>query len=148
MPHQDDSPLGPAMRSSWLGPVMVSALVVALFVPTIIRLVVLWELDPNYSHGYLVPFLGCYLLYRALKNTSPGEPETTLGITEALTGGFLLLVLAVIPWPLLAFAALFLLMRGSLLCLGGDAWARAGLVPTLFFFFMFPLPSLGSRSGR
>jgi exosortase len=111
-----------------------------ILAPTLGRWVSWWRLDPNYAHGWLVLGLGGYLLGQALRTTARGVPRLTLGVCEFGAGAVLHLASQVVPWPLLQFAALFLMLRGCLLAVGGTSWAGAGLVPSLFFIFMFPLP--------
>ena len=45
----------------WSGLLLVAVLV-ALYAPVLRRLALQWYVDPDYSHGFLVPFLSAFLL--------------------------------------------------------------------------------------
>ena len=123
------------------------ALGVSLFCPVLLALSAWWRLDPNYAHGWLVPLFGSFLFFTALKSTTRDSPMRLWGMVTLGAGGMLHLAAQIVPWPLLQFAAMFFLLRGVLLTLGGAAWARAGLVPSLFFIFMFPLPVIWTAAA-
>ena len=58
----------------WRGWLLVAVLV-ALYAPVLLRLVRQWYTDPDYSHGFLVPFLSAYLIWqrrdKLAKSTRP-----------------------------------------------------------------------------
>ena len=66
--------------------------------------------------------------------------ERRIAFLTLLPGAVLLLAATVVPWPLLTYAALALILRGAAVALGGRAWAGCFTAPILFSFFMFPVP--------
>lgn len=125
------------------------ALVVALvpFFPAISRLYDIWNLQPEYSHGILIPIVSLFLLWRerAWISTAQFEGSWT-GL--ALAGAGLLL------WLLGDLATLFTLQQyGFLLVIYGLVVTLAGWkvfrhlwMPLLILLFMVPLPPFFSNT--
>jgi exosortase len=132
----------PAQRSAalfWL--LAVAALVGVLYAGTFVRLYGLWLKDPNYSHGFLIPFLSGWLAWRHLRRAGwPAGGDVRLGCFTVVAGCIVHLGAFVSAWPPLDFVALALLLRGLTVAAGGRDWARGFTFPILFLFFMFPLP--------
>lgn len=120
--------------------------VAALYWRVFPALVSNWELDPNYSHGYLVPVVSLYFAVMAWREY--GAPirarvagsDVLKGVAEILLG----LVIHTISLSnlLLDVAALICILRGSLLVLGGRDANRDYGVAALFLIFMAPVPAL------
>jgi exosortase len=97
--------------------------------------------DPNSSHAFLVPPLACWLAWRNVRGARPAvAPAVGAGLSHVAGGLVVHLAASVVSWPVLDFVGVFLLIRGLALVWGGREWARALLGPSLFLFFMFPLP--------
>src|SRR5437764_1163655 len=45
-------------------PLAIAGCVLVLFAPVLLRLVGQWWSDPDYSHGFFVPFFSAYLIWR------------------------------------------------------------------------------------
>lgn len=117
--------------------VLVGILFARLFIPVEAA----WRTDSNYSHGYLIPVLCIFLGFRAWNRAGiPSAGDRNLALFTLIPGGLLLLLATVIPWPLITFAALALILRGITVAVGGRTWAAHYTAPILFTFFMFPVP--------
>lgn len=113
-----------------------------LFTPTFVRLVGLWETDPNYSHGYAVPFIFAWLIWRHFREAGwPRQGEVGPGLFNVAAGCVVHLAAVLTAWPPFDFFALVLILRGLAITAGGRDWARGLMFPILFLFFMFPLPA-------
>ena len=108
--------------------------------PTLVDLAATWEREPDYSHGYLV--IPLFLVFLYLRR------DTYPRIIEPAWGG-LLLILASIALRLVGGVifitpfdgwSIVLWVVGAAMCLGGWPLLRWCLAPTLFLFFMVPLP--------
>src|SRR4051812_49290737 len=127
----------------WGGLVALTALVLALFGASFLRLRDLWDLDQNYSHGYLVAPISLFFAYRIYRKVGPpASGELMLGLTGLVFGILCQLAATVVCWPLLNFLGLLAVLRGLLVAAGGRKWASAFTFPLLFLFFMFPLPAI------
>ncbi len=123
------------------GGVIIAALLVFLFYPTFRWLVLSWLNNPYYSHGFLVPLVSLFFLWRKKGAFlgERGEPSNLGWVAVALgLAGHLLAVL----WQayyLSALAFIFIL-SGLVLHFYGARAARQLLFPLGLLFFMIPLP--------
>jgi exosortase len=124
------------------------AVVVALSVilfwsywPTFVEMVGRWEIDPQYSHGYLVPLFALALLVIRLKQADLGKflpswwgfPLLLSGVALRHAGTYFFYLwfdpISLIPC-----------LSGICLLLGGRRLLRVALPSIVFLFFMIPLP--------
>jgi len=118
-------------------------LLVVLFVALFVPVVKAWNIDPNYSHGYLIPIVCIYLGMRAFHRAGPPSAgDARMAMMSLIPGAVLVLAATVVPWPLITFAALAMILRGLAVAVGGRVWAGYFTAPILFSFFMFPVPAL------
>lgn len=100
-----------------------------------------WRTDPNYSHGYLIPLLCLMLGVRAFQRAgTPSAGDFRTGLVCLVPGGALALAATVLPWPLLTFLSLALVLMGAAVAVGGRSWAISFRASILFSFFMFQVP--------
>jgi exosortase len=126
----------------WLtGRVAVIACLLGLLAyPTVIQLILSWERNPDYAHGWLLAPACCYLFWRRAPWQLAGSSQRALGGITIVAGGLVHLATQVVPWPLLDCAGWVLILRGVALCLWGRASANQ-LMPVLALGVMlFPLP--------
>ena len=108
--------------------------------PTLRQLADTWDREPDYSHGYLVVPLFLFFLYLRRESFPKHLNPSWVGVLLILgsialrfAGGYYFLTpldgWSIIPW-----------VMGAALCLGGWSLLRWSLGPTLFLFFMVPLP--------
>lgn len=112
------------------------------YLPTLQFMVEKWAGDPQYSHGFLVPFFSAYLLYRARETPGPwvSDPRPALGglvlaaalAMRAVAGGLL--------FHQLDAASLLVALTGCALVFGGTRLLARTWPAILFLVFMFPLP--------
>ncbi|MBN2231704.1 MAG: exosortase/archaeosortase family protein [Deltaproteobacteria bacterium] len=112
-----------------------------LYAPIVPGMVADWSHDPNYSHGFLVPFMAGWLIWQRRERLAAAPVETgRAGLVLVLLG----LALLVFGWA----GVEFFTMRGSLVVLlMGVVWfwfgpriGRILFLPLAFLFFMVPLP--------
>jgi exosortase len=136
----------PPARVPWL-PAALTALAAGavlawVFWPSLAELAEVWETDPQYSHGYLVPLFSLCLLYlrrgrcdvRAMRPSWWGPPLLVAGCLTRLAGGYFYYF-----W--LERIALLPAVAGLVLTLGGWQAFRWGWPSVAFLVFMMPLPS-------
>ena len=136
----------PATARRWpLAPVV--ALLVPLaclvwaFWTTFVDLAHDWKINPQYSHGWLVPVFAAVLLYArrdrldlvALKPSWFGLPLLALGVGLRLVGGYYYFA-----W--LDPVSLLPTLLGIGVLVGGPAFGRWAWPAVLFLGFMIPLP--------
>ncbi|MGF1582514.1 MAG: exosortase/archaeosortase family protein [Gemmataceae bacterium] len=125
------------------GVAIVSGLLLLLFWPTLCHLATMWWLDPSYSHGFLILPLSVAIAVWIARNEagSPGAPEVFSGVVLLGLGSIAHGLGLLFRWPLVDFLALVFMIRGTAILFGGHRWADHFRFPTLFLFFMFPLPA-------
>ena len=96
------------MRAPWvllsaLGAAVIGVGNALLYFDTLRWLIVSWLTDPNYSHGFLVPFIAAFFLWRARDTFRERRPNTLGLVCLALA---LLLHLAAAPLRIYPLSAL------------------------------------------
>jgi len=129
---------------------------VALLLPWSIliwQLGTIWEINEQYSHGFIVPFLMAYLLIKVPKNDIPADPiNDSLGRKSLILIGFLSVV-SLLPiwiirganpdWRLLNVIFFLIVLLFTISCLikhGGWKILKHYLFPLHFFIVAIPWP--------
>ncbi len=121
-----------------------------IYYRTVIELVKVWEIDPNYSHGYVVPVFAAALGYLAYTRhevlpVSENVPRrcVTIGCLEIAFGFLLHLVSVFLGWRLLFIdvVGLIFILLGVLMALGGKKANAVYGFPVFFLIFAAPLPA-------
>jgi len=120
--------------------VALTAAFVWTYWPTLRELAHIWNVEPDYSHGYLVaPLAVCFLWLRRAQMPQPQGPAWpgAVVIAAALTlhiFGSLYFLEPLGGW------SISLWLTGAVWLMGGGKFARWCLPATLFLLFMVPLP--------
>ncbi len=100
-----------------------------------------WYRDPNYSHGFLVPLISGYIVYRKagiLKDT-PVVPDNR-GILVVLAALLLFVAASLGTESFTMRVSLVVVLAGLVLFLFGREVFRIAAFPLAYLFFMVPLP--------
>ena len=113
----------------------------AIYKDVLAGLVLDWWNDPNYSHGFLVPFFSAYLVWdkRGELRTLP-VTGSWLGFPLLLAGIALLLLGVVGAEDFLVRSSLIVVLAGLVWMHLGSELFRRLLFPLAFLFFMIPPP--------
>jgi len=117
------------------------ALLLLIYLPTLIDLVGDWWRDTNYSHGFLIPVVSGYLLWK--KREQLREVATTVD-----NRGLVLVVLGMIMFVVANGGAEYFTLRVSMLVtlvglifyLFGPLLVRMAWFELFFLLFMIPIP--------
>ena len=130
-------------RFPWPAVAWFLALLIAAYFPILKSLVLQWSTDEDVGHGFLVPIVAGYIVWRRR------DALAALPLKPAWWGLALLVWGAVQAWVGLLGAELFLQrsaflisLVGLLLTLGGTALVRAVAFPLLLLPFMIPIPAV------
>lgn len=124
--------------------------VVAIYWSTFKQLITVWDEDPNYSHGFVVPFFALGLAWVAYQRTNLLPAGNTASRSNLIWGsieiacGLALHIGCIFLGKVGLFldvAALIFILRGIVLALGGSTANAAYGFPMLFLIFMAPLPA-------
>jgi len=106
-------------------------------------LIIDWGINPDYSHGYLIPFISIYMMWHAIKERQPTVYLSSMWELLPLLAGIALQVVALVGTEhFLQGVSLIIVLWGLSLSLGGKEVARCLAVPILYLIFMIPLPSI------
>ena len=132
----NDAPL------AW-GTALIACLLAALYYHVLAKLVMTWWLDPDFSHGFLVPIFAAYLLWakrKTLLNTRLAPTWNGVGVVAL---GLIVLVLGICGAELfLSRVSLVILLAGLVLCFGGWQLLRELRFVLLVLLLAIPLPSI------
>jgi exosortase len=122
---------------------VIAGLVAGLYGPVLIRMVVQWWQDPDYSHGFVVPVFVGYVLYqrRHQLRQVPLEPSN-LGLPVMIGAIGLLLAGSLGAELFVARFSLLFLLGGMLLFFAGWKMLRGLAFPLAFLALMIPLPAI------
>jgi exosortase len=148
MSAASDDASAPAIRgaSAWLSLLLPVAIVATIFWPLFPELVKSWDTDPNYSHGFLVPFMSLAFAWMAWRDSRVGfsrvvsKREFAEGMLQIVFGFLLHLAMWFTRNFFLDALALVCVLHGLLLVWGGRAASRAYGFSLVFLMFAAPLP--------
>jgi len=120
---------------------IISLVLLGIYLPVFTELVSDWEKDPNYSHGFLVPLVSLFLLWKKRKELSQIQTKISplgLGI---ITGGLFLLLVGTAGAEYFTVRLSFvLLLFGLVWYFGGSLLAKKTSVPIWYLVLAIPVP--------
>ena len=126
-----------------LGGLVLLTTVFLCYHQTLLLMVKQWSTNPGYSHGFIIPFLSGYLIWRKKDDFSLSAVDPELKGLSVLMVGLFLLVLGKAGAGNFALRCSFLIvLLGLILFLLGTNIAKALLFPISYLFFMIPLPGI------
>lgn len=130
----------PGLRAGFL--LLVAALVGILFRDSFVEMQRLWE-QPEYSHGYLIPFLAAYLFLTRIERLVASAPAPAwLGIGVLVFAMGVLLIGELSALFIIAQYAFLVTMWGLAFTLFGTRGTRAIWASLAMLVFLVPLPVL------
>ncbi len=121
---------------------VLSALTGYVYMHGLSELVVLWDQRPEYSYGYIIPFITLFLIWQRKDRLEKVEfTGSWWGVLIAIIGLFLLVIGELTTlFLVIHYSFLFVVLGGVLSLLGWKAF-KIIFIPLLFLAFMIPLPS-------
>ena len=143
LPQQTREPMGSGTMVTGGLLVGLGGLLAVLSYPILYPMVVQWNNDPDYSHGFLIPFIAAYFIWERRHHILARSPQPDrLGV--ALIGiGLSIFLVGLVGAELYMqrVSLLVVLAGGVLLILGRDA-LKVLAFPIGFLLFMIPLPAI------
>lgn len=122
---------------------ILSILLLALYYPMIMELVQEWWENPDYSHGFLVPFISLYFAWtKKDRLASISLKPNRWGLFILLAGCGLFLLGNLGAELFLMRTSLIVVIVGIIIFLLGQAFMKELLFPVGFLVFMIPLPAI------
>ncbi len=120
---------------------LIAALLALVYLPTLIDLIVDWSTDGNYSHGFLVPIISGYLIWRKRKELAGLEKSPDkIGLAVVIFGMILFILGNGASEYFTVRFSLVVIIFGLVLYLFGRRIIRMTWFEIIFLFFMVPIP--------
>lgn len=130
-------------RFPWWAVVLLALVTGFVYDRTLIKLVLDWWKDPNFSHGFLVPLFSGWIVWKERKRLSLiALRPSWLGMLVIVFSLATLVVGALGAELFLARVSFVFLLAGVVIYLLGWEFFRALLFPWAFLFLMIPIPAL------
>lgn len=117
--------------------------IVILYLPVLRELVIDWETNDNYSHGFFIPLISLYLIYCSREELSKLTLQGHICGLLLLSTGLLQLIIAKTGSEyFLQRSSLLPLLTGVVLFCLGPAFLKKLFLPIVYLIFMIPLPAI------
>jgi len=128
--------------SAYLAPLVIAGVLLAvIYAPIVPSMVAQWNDDPNYSHGFLIPLISGWFLWRDRKALAELTPSPHWSGIPLLLFGMLLLVVGYAGTEYFTMrSSLIVIVAGIVLYWFGREIFKSAALPIGYLFFMVPLP--------
>ncbi len=123
-----------------LGGVVLLSTVFLCYGQVLLEMVKRWSNSPDYSHGFIIPLISGYLIWRKRDAFSLSTVDPGLNGLPVLMLGLFLLVIGKVSSVSLASFSFLIVLLGLLLFLLGTNITKSLLFPISYLAFMLPLP--------
>ena len=132
-----------ALSTTYIKIALLAASFLILFNQTVLKLIHDWSIDPNYSHGFLIPFITAYMIWHKRKALSqtPVKPNTW-GLVIVGGGMFMHIVGNVGSELFTMEVAIIVTLYGLSVFLLGWPITKQITIPLAYLLFMVPIPAI------
>ena len=128
----------PWVKLAWFG-----ALIVACYFPILVRLVNQWSNDEDMSHGFFVPVVAGFIVWRRREELAATEARPSMWGLLLVGWGSIQLLLGYLATELFtARTALVITLIGAVWTLGGPPFLMKLAFPLGLLFLMVPIPGV------
>lgn len=132
---------------AWLALGVAAAAALGLYAPVVAGMAAEWNEFPSLSHGFAVPLIAVYLLWRRRDLLAQAPVEgTTFGLPLMILALGMLVLGSLGGEPFVARLSLPLALFGTVLFLMGPKVARVAWVGLAYLVFMIPLPYVALKA--
>lgn len=115
----------------------------ALYSHAIATLVADWSSDPNFSHGFLIPFVAVYMVWhkKEILNTIEIKPSTP-GLFVIIFGMLCYLAGTIGAELFVMRSSMIITIAGMVIYLLGIKMFKTIFIPIIYLFIMIPIPAI------
>jgi len=118
--------------------ILILGVIFILYIPTFLWLIGIWlEKDSHYSHGFLVPLISLFFVWKQRSILKPLEKKSA-ALVFAL-GLFLYAAGFLLKFPFISAVSFIVVLMGIIIYVYGKDVMLKLMFPVLFLFFMIPL---------
>jgi exosortase len=122
---------------------VITGLLLWLYFPTLTHLVAQWWGDPNFSHGFFVPFFSAFVIWQERPSLSRLRPQPSWWGLLFLGLGLCVLIIGQMGAELfLSRISMLMVLAGLIVLFLGWSFFRALLFPWAFLLLMIPIPAI------
>jgi exosortase len=122
---------------------VITGLLLWLYFPTLTHLVAQWWGDPNFSHGFFVPFFSAFVIWQERPSLSRLSPQPSWWGLLFLGLGLCVLIIGQMGAELfLSRISMLMVLAGLIVLFLGWSFFRALLFPWAFLLLMIPIPAI------
>ncbi len=133
---------GPAAFPWWQIAVL-TALLLWLYLPTLVHLVGQWRSDPDFEHGFFVPLFSAFMAWQERSRLARLTRRPSWWGALFLAVGLSTLIIGQLGAELfLSRVSLLIVLAGLIVLFLGWNFFRALLFPWAFLFLMIPIPAI------
>ena len=120
---------------------LIAAILLAVYLPALVDLVSDWATDSNYSHGFLVPIISAYLIWRKRKELAAIEICSSKAGLAIIIAGLILFIMGngASEYFTVRISLVVIIFGLALYFFGGPMIKRTWF-ELLFLVFMIPIP--------
>jgi exosortase len=137
-------PLGPeSAQLPWSAMIWTGLLLILCYAPVLLRLVQQWSNDEDMGHGFFVPVIAGYIVWK-MRGELAAEPVSTnwWGLALVLYGALQVTVATLGAELFLARTAFIISLVGAVLFTCGTRCTRKLAFPLFLLVFMVPIPAI------
>jgi exosortase len=127
----------------WTGIAWFGVLLIACYLPVLLRLVHQWNYDPDMGHGFFVPVIAAFIIWQRREELAAIKPQPNLwGLLVIAWGGIQLFIATLGAELFTARMSFVITIIGVVWTLGGTVMVKKLAFPLFLLFFMLPIPSV------
>ncbi len=128
----------PWVKLAWFG-----ALIVACYLPILQSLVTQWSTDEDMSHGFFVPVIAGFIIWKKRDELMATKPEPSMWGLALVAWGAVQMILGVLGTELFTSRTAFVItLIGAVWTLGGPPFLKKLAFPLFLLFLMVPIPAV------
>ena len=130
-------------RLGWLQFTLAATLVGVHYYRVLWNLIRDWQIDPNYAHGFIIPFFCAWVIWKERDRISEIPIRPSWFGLAIVTGALAILIIGTLGAEIfLSRISLLFLLAGLVIQFRGWQCFRALLFPWAALFLMIPLPAI------